>query len=185
MGWNWAMWFANRVHSHQALVGSELSLSRLVTDQTAPPDLQSGEPVLLPYYDNLNVAGCDAARVTRARDLAANRLRSLGFVVHEETGPVLHATSLGYEVDGETCVVRPGPERLAQVVAACRWLSRGPRVYGWQPAKLLGHIMLLSGGPSCPSYGRCMTLLFTSASSVPGCGARPAAKLGSSRCCCR
>ena len=141
MGWNWAMWFANRVHSHQALTGSELSRDRLITDQTAPPDLSSGEPVLLPYCDNLNVAGCDAAEVARARDLAASRLRSLGFVVHEETGPDLCATSLGYEINGDTGVVKPRPERLALVVAACRWLARGPRVFGWQLEKLLGHII--------------------------------------------
>jgi hypothetical protein len=141
MGWNWAMWLANRIHAHQALIGSGLQPSRLLVDHTVAPDLSRGEPVLLPYCDNLNVAGTDKQRVAQALDGATARLRSLGFVVHEVSAPALHATSLGYVIDGSVGVVRPRPERLAKVVRACQWLTRRPRIYGWQLERLLGHVV--------------------------------------------
>ncbi len=40
MGWSWAMWFANRTHAHQALLGSGLGLDRLITDQAPAPCLE-------------------------------------------------------------------------------------------------------------------------------------------------
>ena len=51
------MYVAHRAHQHQALIGSGLDVSRVLVDNQPAPDLSSGEPVLLPYADNLNVAG--------------------------------------------------------------------------------------------------------------------------------
>jgi hypothetical protein len=63
MGWNWAFWFAQRVHQHIALEAPGLSSSRLIRDVHPAPSLDDGEPAILPYADNLNVAGTDPVRV--------------------------------------------------------------------------------------------------------------------------
>ena len=58
-----------------------------MTGASQAPDVSTGEPVILPYIDNLSVAWLDPARVRAARDGAARRLREAGFIVHEEMGP--------------------------------------------------------------------------------------------------
>lgn len=55
MGWSWAMWFSQRVHQYQAQLGAGVTIDRVLVDGKAAPDLASGEVLLLPYADNLNI----------------------------------------------------------------------------------------------------------------------------------
>ncbi|CAE8608177.1 unnamed protein product [Polarella glacialis] len=139
MGWSWAMWIAQRAHQHQAMLGSQVPFSHIIVDGAPVPDLSDGSPVLLPYADNLNVAGIDRARVQAANDAAVARLREVGLIVHEETDASSMVQSLGFIIDGEVGSVRPAPEKLAKVIAAFRWLTHRPRVTGKMIEKLIGH----------------------------------------------
>ena len=139
MGWSWAMWWAQRVHQVQALIGAGLSDARLVRADRPAPDLSGGEPAVIAYADNLNVTGTDEERVQKAKDGAVARLRTLGFGVHEELDACASATSLGFSIDGATGVVKPVPDKVGLVIAAFRWLARRPRVNGRAVEKLVGH----------------------------------------------
>ena len=139
MGWNWAMWLAQRVHQHQSMVASGLSLDRILVDKMPAPDLADGTPVLIPYADNLNVAGISAEKVQQVKDRVVCHLRGLGFKVHEELDACTVANSLGFRIDGELGTVQPIPEKLFRVRLAFRWLSRRPKVSSKAVEKLLGH----------------------------------------------
>ena len=139
MGWSWAMWFSQRVHQYQAQLGAGVTIDRVLVDGKAAPDLASGEVLLLPYADNLNIAGTDERRVQEAKDGAVKRLREVGLLVHEELEACNTAQSLGFLIDGKTGRVSPVPDRLYRVQLAFRWLSRRPRVSGRAVQRLLGH----------------------------------------------
>ena len=149
MGWNWAMYLAQRVHQHQAMIGAGLTFDRVLVDNKPAPDLSTGEPVILPYADNLNVAGIDRDKVQAAKDGAVARLRSLGFLVHEEIDASDVVQSLGFLVDGRRGTVTPIPDRLSRVIQCCQWLARRPRVTTKAVQKILGHcvhFMMLNRG---------------------------------------
>lgn len=139
MGWSWAMWFSQRVHTHICLQSTGLGFDRLLVDGSACPDLSGGEVALLPYADNLNVLGTDQARVQDIKDCIVKGLRDLGFVVHEEQDASNLTQSLGFVIDGKAGVVCPVPERLDRLIKVFRWLSRRPRVSGKALERVLGH----------------------------------------------
>ena len=93
MGWSWAMWIAQRVHQHQAMLACGLSTDRIIFDGRPPRPLAAGAPALLPDADNLNVVGTDQARVQETTDVIVKHFRNLGFRVHEELDATSYATS--------------------------------------------------------------------------------------------
>ena len=139
MGWSWAMWLSQRVHQVQSQIGAGISQDRVLVDGKPAPDLSDGQVLLLPYADNLNVAGVDQRRVQMAKDGAVKRLREVGLLVHEEMDACTVAQSLGYCIDGVAGTVRPVADPLHTVQLAFKWLSRRPRVTGLAIQKLLGH----------------------------------------------
>ena len=139
MGWSWAMWVAQRVHTHLCIEAGGLSIDRVVVESKAPPDLSDKEVILIPYADNLNVAGVDELRVQEVKDKIVRRLREIGFRVHEELEACPIGQSLGFLVDGQKGIVTPIPERLQKVRLALNWLARRPWVSGKQVERLLGH----------------------------------------------
>lgn len=141
MGWNWAMWLAQRVHQHQCLVATGLDPSRIMTDRRPVPSLDTEEPFVLPYADNLNVGGTSQAKVQDIKDKVVSHLRSIGFKVHEELDATTMADSLGYRIDGERGTVQPLPDKLRKVQLCLRWLSRRPKISGKAIEKILGHVV--------------------------------------------
>lgn len=139
MGWNWAMFFAQRVHQCQALLASGLGPSRLVAEGQPAPQLDSGEPCLMVYADNLNVIGTDRDKVQKVKDDIQQHLQQLGFRVHEVIDASTRVDSLGFAIDGKSGKVLPIPERVSKVIAAFKWLSRRPKASGRMVEKLLGH----------------------------------------------
>ena len=139
MGWSWAMWISQRAHQHIALQASGLGVERLLVEGRPCPDLSRGEAILIPYADNLNVAGTDAERVQSIKDSVVNELRRLGFRVHEETDSCTLAQSLGFLIDGAAGVILPIPERLDKILKAFHWLAQRPVVDGRSVERLLGH----------------------------------------------
>ena len=97
------------------------------------PSLADGQPLIIAYADNLNIAGTCAEQVQST----VAHLRSLGFGVHEEMDACTSAASLGFFVDGVKGTVSPIPQKVGLVVAAFKWLSRRPRVSGKSVEKLL------------------------------------------------
>ena len=139
MGWSWAMWLSQRVHQHLCLEASGLDISRVVVEGKAAPDISDGEVILIPYADNLNVAGIDECRVQLIKNQIVAELRRVGFRVHEEMEASCLAQSLGFLLDGERGIISPVPDRLRKVRLALNWLSRQPRVRGREVERLLGH----------------------------------------------
>ena len=143
MGWSWAMWLAQRAHQHLCLEASGLGLERIVVEGKPSPGMADGEVILIPYADNLNVAGTCAKRVQEVKDKIVAHLREVGFRVHEELEACSIGQSLGFLVDGARGIVAPVPERLQKVRLALLWLSRRPKVSGKQVERLLGHCIHL------------------------------------------
>lgn len=139
MGWNWAMWLAQRAHQNVALEASKLDMARVMVEGKPCPDLSGGEVVIIPFADNLNVAGTNSQRVQQVKDAVVQRLREVGFSVHEETDACTLAQSLGFLIDGKQGVITPIPERLDRILAAFRWLAKRPEVDGRCIERLLGH----------------------------------------------
>ena len=139
MGWSWAMYWAQRIHSYQAALGAGLGPGREVFDGAPCPSLDGPEPIMLAYADNLNVVGTDCEEVQRAKDAAVAHLRSLGFVIHEELDATSSANSLGFFIDGVAGRVSPIPQKVSKVIAALRWLHRRPRITGKFIEKIIGH----------------------------------------------
>lgn len=71
-----------------------MSADRVLVDGKPAPDLAIGEVLLMPYADNLNIAGVDERRVQEAKDAAVRRLRQVGLLVHEELEACTTAQSL-------------------------------------------------------------------------------------------
>jgi hypothetical protein len=139
MGWSWAMYLSQRIHQNLVLESTGLDPSRLLIDGVPPPSLEGGEVAIIPYADNLNVAGLDQDRVQHVKDTVVAKLRATGFRVHEELDATDTAQSLGFYIDGVSGVVSPIPERLQLVLKAFAWLAKRPRVKGKAVEKLLGH----------------------------------------------
>ena len=139
MGWSWAMWIAQRVHQHQCLLASGLPSDRIMTDRRPVPSLDTDEPFVLPYADNLNVGGTNKDRVQEVKDKVVEHLRRIGFKVHEELDATTTCHSLGYLIDGQLGVVQPIPEKLRKVQLCFDWLARRPFVSGKAIEKILGH----------------------------------------------
>ena len=139
MGWSWAMWLSQRIHQHQAMVASGLCMERILVDGKPCPDLTTGEPVIVPYADNLNVLGIDKQRVQHTKDVIVRHLQKLGFIIHEELDAISYATSLGFTIDGVSGIVRPTPAKAADVMQALRGLEARPRVSGKAVERIIGH----------------------------------------------
>ena len=128
MGWSWAMWLAQRAHQNISLIASGLPVDHVVVEGRPVPDLTDGNPVIIPYADNLNVAGTNACKVQLVKDAVVEALRGYGFRVHEELDASSTAQSLGFLIDGKQGVLTPVPDKHCKVVQAFEWLSRRPKV---------------------------------------------------------
>ena len=139
MGWSWAMWIAQRVHTEQVMIATGIGADQILVDNAPAPSLSKGSVVVIPYADNLNVCGLDADVVQRVKDQAVSHLRKLGFRIHEEIDASERVQSLGFEVDGRAGVVRPMKDKLMKVIATFHWLTRRPRLRGRAVEKVIGH----------------------------------------------
>ncbi|CAE8681315.1 unnamed protein product [Polarella glacialis] len=139
MGWSWAMWIAQRAHQFQALLGAGLNQDRLLVDGQPAPSLKDGTPIVLPYCDNLNIAGTNRELVQQAKDGAVKRLRAVGFLVHEEVDACLQVDSLGYTINGSTGIVAPQPLKAERLVKGLVYISRRPTMSGKQLEHVMGH----------------------------------------------
>ena len=100
---------------------------------------RGGQPILIPYADNMNVVGVDRQRVQETKDKIADCLRDVGFIVHEEQDAVPSVQALGFVIDGDRGEVRPIPLRLEKLRLALIWLSNRPRVSGRIVERIVGH----------------------------------------------
>ena len=139
MGWSWAMWIAQRVHTEQVMIATGIGADQILVDNAPAPSLSKDSVVVTPYADNLNVCGLDADVVQRVKDQAVSHLRKLGFRIHEEIDASERVQSLGFEVDGRAGVVRPMKDKLMKVIATFHWLTRRPRLRGRAVEKVIGH----------------------------------------------
>ena len=138
MGWNWAMFIAQRVHQHQSMLAANLPMSRVLVDGRPSPALTEGV-ALVPYADNLNIVGCSREEVQATKQKIIVHLEALGFRIHEEQDAELFAESLGFYIDGHQGKVYPKPAKAQKVRQALLWLSRRPRVSGRHIERVVGH----------------------------------------------
>ena len=139
MGWSWAMFFAQRIHQHQVMIGANIPHEQVLVDGRPAPNLSSGKVVIVPYADNLNVIGTKQEEVQKVKDLAAARLRQVGFRVHEEEDAQLKVKALGFVIDGANARVHPVPEKRDKLIAVLRWMAGRPKVSGRSVERILGH----------------------------------------------
>ena len=139
MGWSWAMFFAQRIHQHQVMIGTGISHEQVLADGRPAPSLDSGKCVIIPYADNLNVVGINQKAVQDVKDLAVRQLRKVGFRVHEEEDACTYSKALGFIIDGKNRRIYPVPEKRDKVIAALRWLSNRPKVTGKCIERIVGH----------------------------------------------
>ncbi|CAK0900339.1 unnamed protein product, partial [Prorocentrum cordatum] len=142
MGFSWAFYFVQRLVEHQcrvSLAGAGLAF-KFLRDQAPAPDLGT-QLAVLPYCDNINVAGIRREEVKEAKDVIVRRLRFVQFTVHEETEPETLSYSLGRVIDGESWVVRNRSERGERLRKVCEALEGGQPVTGRQMKQYLGHVV--------------------------------------------
>ena len=139
MGWSWSMFFAQRIHQHQVMIGTGISHEQVLADGRPAPPLDSGKCVIIPYADNLNVVGVNQKEVQDVKDLAVKQLRKVGFRVHEEEDACTYSKALGFIIDGKKRKIYPVPEKRDKVIAALRWLSNRPKVTGKCIERIVGH----------------------------------------------
>lgn len=137
------MYFAQRIHQHQVMIGAGLEATQILADGRPPPDLCSGTTVVIPSADNLNVAGIDQKEVQRVKDAAVSQLRSVGFRVHEEEDAKSSAKALGFILDGAGGRVHPIPEKRGKIILALKWLAKRPRITGRSLERIIGHCIHL------------------------------------------
>ena len=140
MGWNWAMFIAQRVHQHQAMLAAEVDMSRVLVDGRPAPSLdQAGPPILVSYADNLNIIGTNKNSVQQVKDKIIDHLRKIGFRTHEEQEASEQVESLGFVIDGKAGEVYPKPNKREKVRKILLWLASRPRVSGKMIEKVIGH----------------------------------------------
>lgn len=139
MGWSWAMFFAQRIHQHQVMIGTGISHEQVLADGRPAPSLDSGKCVIIPYADNLNVVGINQQDVQAVKDRAVKQLRKVGFRVHEEEDACTYSKALGFIIDGKKRKIYPVPEKRDKVIAALRGLSNRPKVTGKCIERIVGH----------------------------------------------
>ena len=143
MGWSWAMFIAQRVHQHHAMIAAEVDSSRVLVDGRPAPALSDG-PVLVPYADNLNIIGTNVSEVQKLKNKIVNHLQTLGFRIHEEQDALNYAESLGFFLDGKLGRVYPRPNKLKKVQVVLDWLATSPRVSGRMIERAIGHCIHFS-----------------------------------------
>eukprot|EP00971_Amphidinium_carterae_P344327 6484649-Amphidinium_carterae.1 len=146
MGWKWAMYIAQRIHTKICLEGSGLGDDCILEEGVIPGVLGDDTPYLLPYVDNLNVLGTSEAVVNSLLHRIVEKLRSNGFVVHEIEWATCNTSVLGYVVNGGSGIVSCKEDKLKAVREAWYRLSCGLPITGHGIEKLLGfsvHFMLL------------------------------------------
>ena len=60
MGWSWAMWIAQSIHTEQVMIATGIGVDQILVDNAPAPSLSKDSVVVIPYADNLNVCGLDA-----------------------------------------------------------------------------------------------------------------------------
>ena len=138
MGWNWAMFIAQRVHQHQSMLAAGLTMDRVLVDGRPSPSIAE-DVAIIPYADNLNIVGCDQDKVQATKHIIVKHMESLGFRIHEEQEAMVQAESLGFFIDGRFGKVYPKPNKLQKVRKVLNWLAQRPRVSGKMLERIIGH----------------------------------------------
>ena len=128
MGWNWALWWCQRIHE-QIITRSGLpDAERLVDRRPAPPPRPSCHTA---YVDNFIAFGTDRGAVEGKVATVMRHLEAAGLVVEREEpydAGRREATVLGWQVQRRPVAVRPRRERLWRARLALRALVwRGGR----------------------------------------------------------
>eukprot|EP00971_Amphidinium_carterae_P179091 3552436-Amphidinium_carterae.1 len=138
MGWSWAMYIAQRVHTHVVMMSTGTPDTNLLEDHVPIP-VFNDHPLLLPYVDNLNVLGKDRDQVQRCLLSAVEGLRAVGFQVHEIEDACQSTSILGYFVNGKDGIVGCKEQKLSSLTYVWGKISRGGLVNGKTIERLLGH----------------------------------------------
>ena len=110
MWWPWAFWIAQRVHTHQVIVGTSLPPSWVAEKAALALDLVCGTPAIILYCGNLTLVSIDEERVDTCLLQAVTQLRRY-FPVQEICWPSATFVSLGYLVQGDLGLVWLAPAR--------------------------------------------------------------------------
>ncbi|CAK0895503.1 unnamed protein product, partial [Prorocentrum cordatum] len=147
MGFSWSLHFAQTANSVR--LGRQPSLVRSQELSDRGPSLVFGGSRVMEqaghcmYVDNAGVMSFDGGLVRQAlaeaqRDFDHDALRFHEMEVLEHGG-----SSLGWHLDGDSRLARPGSRRFGLVRQGVRALLRLKKIAGWQLEAVLGHITFL------------------------------------------
>ncbi len=137
------MWLAQRAHV-EAHVRAGLSPACVVIDGRPAPTFEEHGVIAMPYCDNGNILALSSEAAEVGVEKVMRQLRSWRLDLQDITGAVLKTESLGVYIDGERGLVRPSWKRLSNIVSACDFMSRRPRVTSKQLERLIGHITYIA-----------------------------------------
>lgn len=142
MGWSWALWMANEIICHQALLAVDGSPLELVRDKRVAPPIRPSEPPIGVYVDNVHTFGGKTGEAGSRMQQIAQRFEDLGipFEVDYVDGATTLDT-LGLTFDFSDGVrVRSKRERAWRLWYATKCLLRRRRVNGDVIRVWLGHV---------------------------------------------
>ena len=140
MGWNWAMYIAQRAHQHQAMLAAKVGVESVVVDgRPVPPLDEKNHTLLIPYADNLNIVRIDKQKVQNMKNVITDHMNSIGFITHEEQSAETRAEALGFLVDGQGGRILPRPHKRDRARKVLLWLARQPKVSGQMIERVIGH----------------------------------------------
>lgn len=116
--------------------------SQLVADGNLVPTFSEEACAGMPYCDNVHVLSCSKARCEAGRVKVVEKLKSVGFGVHEEIEATTLFPTLGGIIDGRAGQVRPTTSRLWNLILAFEYASKS-RVSSDFIQRLLGHAMCI------------------------------------------
>eukprot|EP00971_Amphidinium_carterae_P138002 2735123-Amphidinium_carterae.1 len=152
MGWSWAFWFVQRLHTH-ILQRCGFHGEQILSG--AWPVTSIGEdPVSLPYCDNVTMISTNKVKAERARDQVVRFMEGIGIEMHEINVVSAGGDTLGAQISTNPVQVSrrtPKAKLLQQVLLA---IAAGRQIDGRQLEKIIGHFTF------CALFRRCGLSVF-------------------------
>lgn len=142
MGFSWSFFLVQKLHEQLTLSSLGIQPSQLVADGNVVPTFSDEACAGMPYCDNVHVLSCSQVRCEAGRVEVIEKLKSVGFGVHEEIEATTLFPTLGGIIDGKAGQIRPTPTRLWNLILAFEYAAKS-KVSSDFIQRLLGHAMCI------------------------------------------
>lgn len=142
MGFSWSFFLVQKLHEQLTMSSLGIPPSQLVADGNIVPTFSEEACAGMPYCDNVHVLSCSKVRCEAGRVKVVEKLKSVGFGVHEEIEATTLFPTLGGIIDGRAGQIRPTTSRLWNLILAFEYASKS-KVSSDFIQRLLGHAMCI------------------------------------------